>query len=130
MDVMLLLPGPVRTRLGRGRPQLARPRRRRYGRREEAPVDEASERSFERFVAAEGTALLRFAYMLTGGRDTAEDLLQTALERCYRHWRRVERAGRPGRVRPAGGPPTRPRPPAPAPPRPGGPPPPPRAAGR
>ena len=60
-------------------------------------MDEASERSFERFVAAEGTALLRFAYLLTGGRDTAEDLLQSALERCYRHWRRVERAERPDR---------------------------------
>ena len=60
-------------------------------------MDEASERSFERFVATEGTALLRFAYLLTGGRDTAEDLLQSALERCYRHWRRVERADRPDR---------------------------------
>jgi len=60
-------------------------------------VDEARERSFEQFVAAEGSALLRFAYLLTGGRDVAEDLLQSALERCYRHWRRVERTERPDR---------------------------------
>jgi DNA-directed RNA polymerase specialized sigma24 family protein len=39
-------------------------------------VDEAGERSFERFVAAEGGALLRFAYLLTGGRDATESLLQ------------------------------------------------------
>ena len=60
-------------------------------------MDELGERSFEEFVAAEGTALLRFAYLLTGGRDAAEDVLQSALERCYRHWRRVERAERPDR---------------------------------
>jgi RNA polymerase sigma-70 factor (sigma-E family) len=60
-------------------------------------VDESSERAFERFVAAEGGALLRFAYLLTGSRDAAEDLLQSALERCYRHWRRVERTERPDR---------------------------------
>jgi RNA polymerase sigma-70 factor (sigma-E family) len=60
-------------------------------------VDEDSERAFERFVAAEGTALLRFAYLLVGSRDAAEDLLQSALERCYRHWRRVERTDRPDR---------------------------------
>jgi RNA polymerase sigma-70 factor (sigma-E family) len=60
-------------------------------------VDETSERAFERFVAAEASSLLRFAYLLTGGRETAEDLLQSALERCYRHWRRVERTDRPER---------------------------------
>jgi RNA polymerase sigma-70 factor (sigma-E family) len=60
-------------------------------------VDDSSERAFERFVAAEGTSLLRFAYLLTGGREAAEDLLQSALERCYRHWRRVERTDRPER---------------------------------
>ncbi len=60
-------------------------------------MDEASERAFERFVAAEGTSLLRFAYLLTGRREAAEDLLQSALERCYRHWRRVERTDQPDR---------------------------------
>ena len=60
-------------------------------------MDESSERGFERFVAAEGSSLLRFAYLLAGGREAAEDLLQSALERCYRHWRRVERTDRPDR---------------------------------
>ena len=60
-------------------------------------MDDGSERDFERFVAAEGGSLLRFAYLLTGSREAAEDLLQSALERCYRHWRRVQRADRPDR---------------------------------
>ena len=60
-------------------------------------MDESSERAFERFVAAEGSSLLRFAYLLAGGREAAEDLLQSALERCYRQWRRVERTDRPDR---------------------------------
>jgi RNA polymerase sigma-70 factor (sigma-E family) len=60
-------------------------------------VDESSDRAFERFVAAEGSSLLRFAYLLAGGREAAEDLLQSALERCYRQWRRVERTDRPDR---------------------------------
>ena len=46
-------------------------------------MDESSERAFERFVAAEGSSLLRFAYLLTGGRDSAEDLLQSALAVAY-----------------------------------------------
>ena len=58
-------------------------------------MDEARERAFEQFVGAYGTSLLRFAYLLAGDRETAEDLLQSALERCYRYWRRVERSDRP-----------------------------------
>lgn len=45
---------------------------------------------FEAFVAARSTALLRTAHLLTGDLGHAEDLLQTALERTYRHWRRVD----------------------------------------
>lgn len=60
-------------------------------------MDESAEEAFERFVAAEGSSLLRFAYLLAGGREAAEDLLQSALERCYRHWRRVQRTDRPDR---------------------------------
>ena len=60
-------------------------------------MDESSERAFERFVTVEGSSLLRFAYLLGGGREAAEDLLQSALERCYRQWRRVERTDRPDR---------------------------------
>ena len=45
--------------------------------------------SFDAFVEARSTALLRLAYLLTGDHGHAEDLLQTALLRAARHWRRV-----------------------------------------
>lgn len=45
--------------------------------------------SFEAFVAERSTALLRTAYLLTGDRGHAEDLLQTALVKTYRHWHRL-----------------------------------------
>jgi RNA polymerase sigma-70 factor (sigma-E family) len=46
--------------------------------------------SFEDFVRARSSALLRTAILLTGqNRAEAEDLLQTALERAYRHWARI-----------------------------------------
>ena len=44
--------------------------------------------SFEAFVAERSTPLLRTAYLLSGDRRSAEDLLQTALIRAYRHWDR------------------------------------------
>ena len=47
------------------------------------------DRSFEAFVAERSTALLRTAYLLTGDRGHAEDLLQTALIKTYRHWGRL-----------------------------------------
>lgn len=50
---------------------------------------------FEDFVAGHATSLLRLAYLLTGDRGHAEDLLQDALERAYRHWPRVVAADRP-----------------------------------
>jgi len=47
--------------------------------------------SFEEFVRARGSALLRTAVLLSAGsRHDAEDVLQSALERAYRHWRRIE----------------------------------------
>jgi len=45
--------------------------------------------SFEVFVEGSSTALLRTAYLLTGDRGHAEDLLQTALLRTARHWSRA-----------------------------------------
>jgi RNA polymerase sigma-70 factor (sigma-E family) len=48
--------------------------------------------SFEMFVADRSTALLRTAYLLTGDRGHAEDLLQTALMRTARHWSRASEA--------------------------------------
>src|SRR6202035_5827020 len=45
--------------------------------------------SFEDFVHARAGALLRTALLLAGqNRADAEDLLQLALERAYRHWPR------------------------------------------
>lgn len=42
--------------------------------------------TFDTFVARSSTALLRTAYLLTGDRGHAEDLLQTALLRTARRW--------------------------------------------
>jgi RNA polymerase sigma-70 factor (sigma-E family) len=54
--------------------------------------------SFEDFVRARAGSLLRTALLLTGqNRAEAEDLLQVALERAYRHWPRICKAGEPER---------------------------------
>lgn len=50
------------------------------------------DRTFDTFVGARSTALLRTAYLLTGDRGHAEDLLQTALLRTARHWSRARDA--------------------------------------
>jgi RNA polymerase sigma-70 factor (sigma-E family) len=44
----------------------------------------------ERFMAERGDRLMRIAIALTGNRPDAEDLLQTALERMLRGWRRID----------------------------------------
>jgi RNA polymerase sigma-70 factor (sigma-E family) len=57
-----------------------------------------AEVSFEEFVYARSGSLLRTALLLTGQNQAeAEDLLQLALERAYRHWARVCRSGEPER---------------------------------
>lgn len=45
---------------------------------------------FGDYVAARGAAWLRIAYLLTGNRADAEDLLQTALAKTYVAWERIE----------------------------------------
>lgn len=50
---------------------------------------EADER-FSAFVTARSRHLLQAAYLLTGDRHRAEDLLQTALTRAYLRWDRIE----------------------------------------
>ncbi|MFR9774884.1 SigE family RNA polymerase sigma factor [Micromonospora sp. MS34] len=45
--------------------------------------------TFHEFVVQRSAALSRTAYLLTGDHQLAEDLLQTALARTYRHWRRI-----------------------------------------
>ena len=51
--------------------------------------------SFRRFVVEQRRSLLRSAYLLTGDRGHAEDLVQTALLKTYRHWERVTGHGDP-----------------------------------
>jgi RNA polymerase sigma-70 factor (sigma-E family) len=54
--------------------------------------------SFEEFVQDCSPRLFRTALLLAGqDRAAAEDLLQLALERAYRHWARVCRTGEPER---------------------------------
>ena len=53
--------------------------------------------SFEDFARARSGSLLRTALLLTGQRAEAEDLVQIALERAYRHWPRICRSEGPER---------------------------------
>jgi len=45
--------------------------------------------SFHDFVVHRSPALSRRAYLLTGDHQLAEDLLQSALAKTYRHWLRI-----------------------------------------
>src|SRR5689334_12487990 len=47
------------------------------------------DKAFEDYVVARSAALLRTAYLLTGNRADAEDLLQTALAKTYLAWDRI-----------------------------------------
>jgi RNA polymerase sigma-70 factor (sigma-E family) len=44
----------------------------------------------ERFIAERADHLLRTAVLLTGSKEAGEDLLQTAVERLLRRWRRFD----------------------------------------
>ena len=55
-------------------------------------VDDAD---FTAFVAGASRRLLRSAYLITGDLSSAEDLLQTSLERAYRRWSYCRRWGTP-----------------------------------
>ncbi|SHN46166.1 SigE family RNA polymerase sigma factor [Cryptosporangium aurantiacum] len=52
--------------------------------------------SFDSYVAADGAALLRFTYVLTGDHHLAEDLVQEALVKVHRRWDRIRRVEQPG----------------------------------
>jgi RNA polymerase sigma-70 factor (sigma-E family) len=58
-------------------------------------VAASADDDFRDFVQARSPALLGTAYALTGDRGLAEDLLQTALLKTYRHWSQVRRSDRP-----------------------------------
>ncbi|MFF4773211.1 SigE family RNA polymerase sigma factor [Microtetraspora fusca] len=55
-------------------------------------MTEEDEAAFDEFLAARSTALLRTAVLVCGASlHDAEDLVQSALEKVYRHWPRIRR---------------------------------------
>ena len=58
-------------------------------------MDARARAEFEEFVTARSAALFRTAVLLTGNRQDAQDLVQSALERAWRHWGRVAAAEQP-----------------------------------
>ena len=52
-------------------------------------LDSDRRADFTAYVRARETYLARLAYLLTGDRDAADDLLQNTLAKVYRHWGRV-----------------------------------------
>lgn len=50
---------------------------------------------FEAFIAATWARLFRTAHALTGNRQDAEDMLQSAFAKVYSNWRKVSRADNP-----------------------------------
>lgn len=53
-------------------------------------MDRNTETDFEAFVLAEGSRLLRTAFLIVGDRSHAEDLVQLTLERLARRWTRLD----------------------------------------
>ena len=51
--------------------------------------EDSAEVSFRRFVAARWSALQRYAFILTGDHQIAEDVVQVALEKCWRRWSKI-----------------------------------------
>ncbi|MEV6814511.1 SigE family RNA polymerase sigma factor [Micromonospora sp. NPDC051296] len=58
-------------------------------------MDGAAEREFREYVAARQGALFRSALLLTGHRQDAEDLLQTALAKLATRWTSLRGSGSP-----------------------------------
>ncbi|MBO4271753.1 SigE family RNA polymerase sigma factor [Microbispora triticiradicis] len=53
-------------------------------------MTDEDEAAFDEFLAARSTALLRTAILVCGASATdAEDMVQSALEKVYRHWPRI-----------------------------------------
>jgi RNA polymerase sigma-70 factor (sigma-E family) len=61
----------------------------------EVAVDIATDTDFSEYMHGRWTQLVRLGYGLTGDRQLAEDLAQTALARAYASWGRVRRSGNP-----------------------------------
>ncbi len=60
---------------------------------EEGGRDTVRDREFASYMAARQASLLRTAYLLTGDRHTAEDLVQTAFAKLYLSWDKVRDQG-------------------------------------
>jgi RNA polymerase sigma-70 factor (sigma-E family) len=58
-------------------------------------VDDQAQPTFDAFVAARGSAMLRHAYVLTGDRYLAEDLVQETLAHLCRRWDKVAASSSP-----------------------------------
>ncbi|WP_188194129.1 SigE family RNA polymerase sigma factor [Nonomuraea sp. SYSU D8015] len=56
-------------------------------------MDPEREADFQRFVVERSGALFRAAYLLTGDRHSAEDLVQSALAKTAANWRRLRDPG-------------------------------------
>ena len=52
-------------------------------------MDEQGRQAFKAYVLARSSGLLRTAYLLTGNRTDAEDLVQTSLAKTYLAWDRI-----------------------------------------
>src|SRR5262249_59307052 len=53
-------------------------------------ADDRAAGELDRFLSERADLLMRTAVLLTGSRDAAQDLLQTALERLLRHWHSLD----------------------------------------
>lgn len=58
-------------------------------------MQQSDEDRFTEFVRAHTASLFKTAYLMTGDYQRAEDVLQAALVRVYRHWPRVDTMDRP-----------------------------------
>ena len=57
------------------------------------PARQADDRGFREYVTSRSRSLLRTAYVLTGNRADAEDLVQAALAKTFLAWDRIEDSG-------------------------------------
>jgi RNA polymerase sigma-70 factor (sigma-E family) len=55
-----------------------------------AVTDDRGDPGFREYVTTRSHSLLRTAYLLTGNRADAEDLVQSALAKTYQAWDRIE----------------------------------------
>lgn len=59
---------------------------------DEVPTGEVTVANFDGWVASRISGLMRFAYLVTGSQEAAEEAVQTALAKACEHWSRISRA--------------------------------------